>query len=122
MTARKTHKRSPKTKLTPTQETAQEYVNVLIQANKDIKKNTNAVQSKLNQDWLRQLIDSEKIIELLQLSITDPVKAKLTSEQLYSIKCLLAKVLPDLKAVEQVTTIKGGSMHNISVNFVSGKV
>ena len=118
MTARKTITKSPKTKLSPTQETAQQYVDVLIKANKNLKKDTNAAQAKVNQEFLRQLIDSEKIIELLQLSITDPVKAKLTSEQLYSIKCLLAKVLPDLKAVEQTTTIKGGAMHNIQVNFI----
>ena len=72
----------------------------------------------ITQAHLRSLIDAEALIKVLVANSIHPRRAPLHQNRVNAIKCLLAKVMPDLKAVEQSTTVEGTIDHNIQVEFV----
>ena len=53
----------------------------------------------------RQIINAEKLINLLQDNVLDPNAEPLNQNKLHAIKILLAKAIPDLKAVEHTGDI-----------------
>ena len=69
----------------------------------------------------RQIINAEKLINLLQDNVLDPNAEPLNQNKLHAIKILLAKAIPDLKAVEHTGNIDSTQTHKHKVQFVSSK-
>jgi len=67
---------------------------------------------------LRDMIKAEEMILLVQKNVLAPRAKPMAPAKMNGIKMLLNKVLPDLKAIEQVTTIEGEVDLNISVEFL----
>jgi len=67
---------------------------------------------------LRDMIDAEELIAIVLDNVTSPRKKPMNPSKMNGIKMLLNKVLPDLKAIEQTTTIEGEVDLNISVEFL----
>ena len=69
----------------------------------------------------RKIINAEKLLNLLQDNVLDPDAEPLNQNKLHAIKILLAKAIPDLKAVEHTGNIDGEVTHKHKVKFVSSK-
>ena len=54
---------------------------------------------------VRKIIKAKEIVELLQNSILGETKVGLTQNEINTAKVLLAKCIPDLKAVEHTGSI-----------------
>ena len=61
----------------------------------------------------RQIINAEKLINLLQDNVLDENAKPLNQNKLHAIKILLAKAIPDLKAVEHTGDID----HDIKISW-----
>ncbi len=66
---------------------------------------------------LRDMIKSKELIQIAQDSLEEDGR-KLSSADVGIIKLLLNKTMPDLKGVEQTTTMEGSVTHSINVNYV----
>ena len=69
----------------------------------------------------RKIINAEKLINLLQDNVLDPDAKPLNQNKLHAIKILLAKAIPDLKAIEHTGSIDGDVVHRHKVKLVSSK-
>ena len=69
----------------------------------------------------RQIIKAEELITLLQNNVLDKDADPLHQNKLHAIKILLAKAIPDLKAVEHTGSIDSEQTHKHKVSFVSSK-
>ena len=66
---------------------------------------------------LRDKIKTAELIELAQASLEEDGK-KLSTADVGIIKLLLNKTMPDLKGIEQTTTMEGSIAHSIDVKYV----
>lgn len=67
---------------------------------------------------VREIIKAEELIKMLQNNVLDDNAKPLHQSKLHAIKILLAKSIPDLKAIE-VTGKEGGAIQqDIQVEFV----
>lgn len=62
---------------------------------------------------VRQIINAEKLINLLQDNVLDEKAKPLNQNKLHAIKILLAKAIPDLKAIEHTGDID----HDIHITW-----
>ena len=67
---------------------------------------------------IRELIKTEELITLVQKNVLSPRAKPINQTKLHAIKMLLSKTLPDLKALEQTTTIEGEIDLNVEVTFL----
>ena len=61
----------------------------------------------------RKIINAEKLINLLQDNVLDKDAKPLNQNKLHAIKILLAKAIPDLKAIEHTGDID----HDIHISW-----
>lgn len=67
---------------------------------------------------VRKIIKAKEIVELLQNSILGEERGGLTQNEINTAKVLLAKCIPDLKAIENSVSIEGSVTHSIDVKYV----
>ena len=70
---------------------------------------------------LRERIRAGELIDKMQEALLDDDKPMLSSPEVGAIKCLLNKVIPDLKGVEHSGSIDSEQTHKHKVKFVSSK-
>jgi len=70
---------------------------------------------------VRQIIKAEEIVNKLQNSILGKDPTPLTQNEINTCKILLAKAIPDLKAVEHTGNIDSTQTVKHKVKFVSSK-
>jgi len=67
---------------------------------------------------LREMIKAEELIKILQDNAIHTRRQPLHQNRVNAINILLKKCLPDLKAIEQTTTIEGEIDLNVQVEFL----
>lgn len=67
---------------------------------------------------IRERIKAGELIDKMQDAVLNPDTPMLSSPEVGAIKCLLNKVIPDLKAVEQTIDVKGSLDTNLTVTYV----
>ena len=71
---------------------------------------------------VREIIKAEEIVNLLQNNVLDKDAPPLNQNKLHAAKILLAKCLPDLKALEVDTNLTGSVEHKlIQVEFIAAE-
>ena len=70
---------------------------------------------------LRERIKAGELIDKMQNAVLDPDVPMLSSPEVGAIKCLLNKVIPDLKGVEHSGTIESEQSHTHRVTFRNRK-
>ena len=71
---------------------------------------------------VRKIIKAEEIVNLLQNSLLDKkLRGSLSQNDINTAKVLLAKCIPDLKAVEHTGQVDSAQQHVHRVEFASRK-
>ena len=67
---------------------------------------------------VRKIIKAEELVNVLQDNVLDKNAEALSQNKVTAIKVLLAKCMPDLKAVENNVTVEGSINTNLTVTYV----
>lgn len=68
---------------------------------------------------VREIIKAEELVNLLQNNVLDKDAKPLHQSKLHAIKILLAKTLPDLKAIEHSGNADNPIAQDIQIEFIN---
>lgn len=79
------------------------------------------VRTKLNDDWRKRIQASMLVNRLTEHVMSDPENPVMSQSQIQAAKILLAKVVPDLKAIEHTGEDGGPLRATVTMRFESAR-